>query len=149
MPKIDKSSFAMQVFAATDIDAVELAMNRVKLYSHCKVLHTAKSSLYAIQCIVAIHKSAHCCHYAVRVFSFENRLGVQGALMLSFAACKAQEAQDALHIAAEQYSAHADTEVTPDTPLWSMQLCSNNVLPSSARSTFVLPHIGSADSGGC
>ena len=74
------------------------------MYSHLRVLDTAEFDLYATHPV-------HCCHSHYAVFSYESTLGVQGALMLSFAACKAQEAQDALHIVTEQYAAHADAEV--------------------------------------
>lgn len=46
---------------------------------------------------------------------------LQGALVLSFAAYKAQEAQEALHRATEHHAVHADHEVGPHTVLLSAQ----------------------------
>lgn len=60
---------------------------------------------------------------------------MQGATVLSFAACKAQEAQDALHAATPLYAAHADPEVRPYTRCGPCNPCATSVLASPARLT--------------
>ena len=65
-------------------------------------------------------QSAFLFRASVQVSAFQGSCCLQGALVLSFAACKAQEAQDALHNATEHYAARADAEVRPYTHMWSI-----------------------------
>ena len=80
-------------------------------------LHRTGPNTTAVCRLCTLLQSFFMLHQGATV-SLKGTCCVQGALVLSFAACKAQEAQDALHNATEHYAAHADAEVRPYTYVW-------------------------------
>lgn len=95
---------AMQIF-----NTFELAQTTVKHDSHLWALH----SCIPVVCCTKLSLRSACLSKGICC--------VQGALLLSFAACKAQEAQDALHHATKYYGTCAGAEVRPYPLLWSIR----------------------------